>query len=117
MTNSIVTKALCAVAAVAVSMTSLSASASAQSHTVRTAVVEFGDLDLTSAEGKATLDGRLKGAVRQVCGGYDSRNLVDAADHRNCVDEASATAKRASVTLIAAAATGAPLQTSMVLSN
>ncbi len=115
MTNSIVTKALCAVAAVAVSMTSLSASASAQSHTVRTAIVEYGDLDLTSAEGKSTLDARLRGAVRQVCGGYDSRNLFEVADHSNCVKEARASARRATVTLIAAAEAGELTETAIML--
>ncbi|MEO9634636.1 MAG: UrcA family protein [Parasphingorhabdus sp.] len=117
MSNSIFTKALCAAAAIAVSTTGFSASASAQNRTERTAVVSYADLDLNSADGQATLQGRLSGAVRKVCGSYDAKNLVDTRDHDVCMKQASASAQRASVTIMAAAKSGKPIETAMVISN
>lgn len=117
MLNNIFTKALCAAAAIAVTATGFSASANAQSRTVRTAVVDYADLDLNSEDGQATLQGRLKGAVRKVCGSYDSKNLVDVRDHGVCMDQANASAQRASVTIMAAAKSGKPLETAMAISN
>jgi UrcA family protein len=117
MSNKIFTRALCAAAAIAVTATGFSASANAQARTVRTAVVDFADLDLTSEDGQSTLQGRLKGAVRKVCGSYDSKNLTDARDHDACMDEASASAQRASVTIMAAVKSGKPVKTAMAISN
>ena len=117
MSNSIFNKALCAAAAIAVTSTGFAASANAQARTERTATVSYADLDLTSEDGKATLQGRLKGAVRKVCGRYDSKNLVDVQDHGKCMDQASASAKRATVTIMTAAASGQPVETAMVISN
>ena len=117
MSNSIFTKALCAAAAVAITATGFSASAQAQDRIVRTAAVSYADLDLASEDGKATLEARLKGAVRKVCGGYNAKDLADTMDHRACMQEAGASAKRASVTLLAAAAAGEPIETAMVISN
>ncbi|WP_417819104.1 UrcA family protein [Tritonibacter scottomollicae] len=117
MSNSMFTKTLCAAAAIALTATGFSVSANAQNRTVRTAVVNYGDLDLTSEDGRSTLQGRLKGAVRKVCGGYDSKSLVDAQDHGVCIEEASASAQRASVTIMAAAKSGKPVETTMVISN
>ena len=117
MSNTLFTKALCAAAAIAVTVTGFSASASAQNRTVRTATVSYSDLDLNSEDGQATLQGRLKGAVRKVCGSYDSKNLIDIQDHDTCMDQANASAQRASVTIMAAAKSGKPVETAMVISN
>ncbi len=117
MTSSIYTKALCAAAAIAVTATGFSASANAQNRTVRTAVVDYADLDLNSEDGQSTLQGRLKGAVRKVCGSYDPKNLVDVQDHGTCMEEANASAQRATVTIMAAAKSGKPAKTAMVISN
>ncbi len=117
MSNSIFTKTLCAAAAIAVSATGFSVSAYAQNRTVRTAVVSYADLDLTSDDGQSTLQGRLKGAVRKVCGGYDAKSLVDSQDHGVCIEQASASAQRASVTIMAAVKSGNPVETAMVISN
>ena len=117
MSNTIFTKALCAAAAITVTATGFAASANAQSQVVHTAVVSYADLDLNSEDGQATLQGRLKGAVRKVCGSYDPKNLVDTQDHGSCLKEANASAQRASVTIMAAAKSGKPLETAMVISN
>jgi|TARA_R110002049_G_scaffold31913_3_gene107144 UrcA family protein len=117
MSNSIFTKALCAAAAIAMTATGFSAGANAQSRIVRTAAVEYADLDLNSEDGQATLQGRLKGAVRKVCGAYDSKNLADMQDHRICMSEANSSAQRASVTIMAAARSGKPSETAMMISN
>lgn len=117
MSNSIFTKSLCAAAAIAVTATGFSVSAHAQSRIVRTAVVNYADLDLNSEDGQSTLQGRLKGAVRKVCGSYDPKSLVDMQDHGSCVEEASASARRASVTIMAAVRSGKPVETAMVISN
>ena len=117
MSNSMFTKALCAAAAIAVTATGFSASAQAQNRIVRTAVVSYADLDLTSDDGQSTLEGRLKGAVRKVCGGYDSKSLADVQDHGACMEQASASAQRASVTIMAAIISGKPIETAMVISN
>ncbi len=117
MSNTIFTKALCAAAAIAVTATGFSASAQAQSRTVRTVTVDYADLDLASEDGQSTLQGRLRGAVRTVCGSYDSKNLVEVRDHGVCMNEAQASAQRASVTLMAAVKSGKPVETAMVVSH
>ncbi|MEH6789867.1 UrcA family protein [Parasphingorhabdus sp.] len=117
MPNTVFTKALCAAAAIAVTATGFSASAHAQSRVVRTALVDYADLDLTSEDGQATLQGRLKGAVRKVCGSYDSRSLPDMRDHDICMDEATTSARRASVTIMAAVRSGKPVETALSISN
>ena len=117
MSNSAFTKTLCATAAVAITVTGLSASAQAQNRIVRTAIVSYADLDLNSDDGRSTLQGRLKGAVRKVCGGYDPKSLVDMQDHGSCMEQANASAQRARVTIMAAVAAGEPIETAMVISN
>lgn len=58
------------------------------------AVVEFGDLDLTTEAGRATLDSRLTRAVRNVCGGYPSRtSLAQLGAYYSCVADARASYK------------------------
>ena len=117
MLKSVYTKGLAAAVAITVSATGLSATANAQSKTVRTAVVHFEDLDLNSTEGQETLAGRLKGAVRQVCGGFDNRSLADMRDHKSCTNEANLSARRAKVEILAAAKAGKPVETAMVISR
>ncbi len=106
MKTNIFSKSLFAIAAVAVTTVGFSTSASAGGRTERTAVVEYGDLDLTTEDGKASFNGRIKGAMRQVCGGFDTKSLVDKRDHNNCMDEAQQSASRATVTILAAAEAG-----------
>ncbi|QJB70044.1 UrcA family protein [Parasphingorhabdus halotolerans] len=117
MTKTLLNKALMAAAAVAITTTGFAASASAQNRTVRSVAVDYSDLDLVSAAGKATLQGRIKGAVRQVCGSYDSKSLRDMADHGNCMEQASNSAQRATVTIMAAAAAGKPIKTALLVKN
>jgi UrcA family protein len=58
--------------------------------TVRHQVVRYGDLNLASANGRATFQIRLKGAVETVCGPQaDLRNFDEAADYKACVAKAS----------------------------
>ncbi len=106
MKTNLFNKSLFAAAAVAVTTVGFSASASAGNRIERTAVVEYGDLDLTSEDGKATFKGRIRGAVRKVCGSYDATSLFDKQDQGNCMDEAKLSASRASVTILAAAEAG-----------
>lgn len=118
MLKAVFTKGLVAAAAVAVTATGLSATtASAQERIVRTAIVHYDDLDLASTEGRETLEGRLKGAVKQVCGSNRRALLAETLDHQNCVAEAKASATRAKVTIMAAAASGEPVETAMVISR
>ena len=117
MSNSIFTKSLCAAAAIAITATGFSAGANAQNRIKRTAVVSYADLDLTSADGKSALQGRLKGAVREVCGSVNMKSLADVQDHGICMEQASASAKRATVTILAAAKSGKSVETAMVISN
>ena len=117
MLNIIFTKAVCAVAAIGLTATGFTVSAKAQSRTVLTAVVNYTDLDLNTEDGQTTLQGRLKGAVRKVCGSYDSKNLVDVQDYGVCINQANSSAKRASVTIMAAEKSGKPIETAMVISN
>ena len=117
MTKTLLNKALMAAVAVAVSTAGFAASANAQNRTVKSVAVEYGDLDLASVEGKTTLEGRIKGAVRQVCGSYDAKSLRDMADHGNCMDQANSSAQRATVTIMAAAAAGKPVKTALLVQN
>ena len=115
MKTNLLNKTLFAAAAVALTTVSFNASASAQDRTVRTAEVSFADLDLTSDKGKATLQGRIKGAVRKVCSSYDRLNLREVMDQKNCVQESYFSARQGMVSLIAAAEAGEPVQTAMVI--
>lgn len=95
--------------------TGTSTAASAQWREVRTATVGYGDLNLLSDEGKATLQGRIRGAIRSVCGTYDTRSIKDRMDHNQCWEEASTSARQASVTIMAEAAAGKLKETAMVI--
>jgi len=115
MAESIFTRTVLAAASATLVATGLSATANAQSREVRTALVEYGDLNLLSDDGKATLKGRINGAIRKVCGTYDTRAIRDRMDHSKCWEEASMSAKQASVTIMAVAAAGKLKETAMVI--
>jgi UrcA family protein len=69
----------------------------------RTAAVRYGDLDLGSDAGRATLERRLRTAARQVCDtGID--DVVAQADQQRCRSEAVVATRRAVETAVAAAA-------------
>lgn len=115
MKNSILNKGLYTAAAIALTATGFTASASAQARTTKSVEVSYADLDLSSDAGQNILDGRIKGAVRKVCGGYERMNLSQIADHSNCVEEANLSAKRAKVSLIAQATAGTLRETAMIV--
>lgn len=54
--------------------------------------VQYGDLDLASAQGRGRFDARINSAVRSVCGIADSRDLKEMAQMRRCRREALALA-------------------------
>lgn len=61
--------------------------------------VVYGDLDLTTADGRAVLDARLDRAARKICGGMlEARNLQMMQARRSCLAEAR-TSYRAQVDL------------------
>jgi UrcA family protein len=60
----------------------------------RTAEVRYGDLDLGSDAGRATLERRLRTAARQVCNA-DVDDVVAQADQQRCRSEAMAATRRA----------------------
>lgn len=49
-------------------------------------VVRFGDLDLSSSEGVATLYQRLRSAAEMACGVYDTRDPARRANFNVCVE-------------------------------
>lgn len=118
MTLNPMTKTLCAAVALSLSGLTLTSVVQAETRSYRTAAVAYGDLDLASAAGQATLQSRIKAAVRRVCGSGMGRQALSAAmDAQRCHAEAMASAKRASVSLIAAARSGKPAQTSFLVGN
>jgi UrcA family protein len=76
------------------------AAAPAEAAEVRTATIEVSRYDLTRAEGRSAVEGRVIGAARQLCaeGGVDWRNLNENAAFKLCV----ATAVRDARTQMAA---------------
>jgi UrcA family protein len=79
----IVTSALAAL-----SLAALSTPASAETVSI---VVPYGDLNLSSAKGMATLERRVERAIDRICGN-DSRPLHLAAAQQQCADAAKASA-------------------------
>jgi len=73
---------------------------------VRSIEVPFVDLDLTTPEGAATLEHRLRAATTQVCGSLPRGPLREVSDYKNCVRETEESGQRAMVTLIARAEAG-----------
>ena len=73
--------------------------------------VSYADLNLSSAAGRATLDNRVKGAARFVCGSVDGPSIAEHNRHQKCRSSALAEAnaqvdevlaRRGSVTVLAA---------------
>ncbi len=86
-------------------------SAPAAVHLDRTSqkavTVRFGDLDLGTAEGVATLNERIAAAARRVCpmsGSLEERRI-----HAQCTEKAIATARRDVQTALAGTASPGPL--------
>lgn len=52
--------------------------------------VPYGDLDLTKAEGRDTLDRRLTRAARQVCGDRSARSVALIAARKDCLADVRA---------------------------
>jgi UrcA family protein len=59
---------------------------------VKSKVVNYADLDLSSDYGARTLMRRISGAARMVCSPPSDRQLADAADYQNCRADAEARA-------------------------
>jgi len=72
----------------------------------RTTEVQYGDLDLTTEAGAATLETRMRGAVRSVCAPAPRGTFADSLDYQRCMTDASDASHRAMVTLIARARSG-----------
>ncbi len=70
--------------AAAVALTTLAAP-SVNAQTAPTAKVFYGDLNLATAAGQATLKSRISGAARAVCGRSDSEDLASRVNHTNCL--------------------------------
>lgn len=96
-------KSLFAVAALAASAAVVSPALAGVTGHVRTAIVSYADLDLTTEAGVDTLNGRIRRAAADVCGAPMPMSLLDFADMKACRAEAVASARRAAVTVIAAA--------------
>lgn len=75
-------------------------------RTVRSVEVKFVDLDLTTQEGAATLETRLRAASRQVCSTGNGTSLREHMAEKACIDQTLASSKRAMVTLVARAEAG-----------
>jgi UrcA family protein len=59
----------------------------AVAETVKTTVL-YDDLDLSTASGMATLEGRVQGAAKRICGRAELRDIKDVSDRRRCLREA-----------------------------
>ena len=66
--------------------------APAAAETVSVAV-PYGDLDLSTAAGMATLNGRIATAAKRICGGADVRSFRDTVDHNRCMQETHRSAR------------------------
>lgn len=64
---------------------SLSVLASPTTAETRTVSVPYGDLDISSSPGLATLEGRIRKAIRTVCGRADPLNLASRRAQRRCM--------------------------------
>jgi UrcA family protein len=62
----------------------LAAPVQAQAIDLDTRAVSYGDLDLSSSEGRKTLDRRLSLAVTQVCGEFSARSSLVNRKVREC---------------------------------
>ena len=89
-----VRKTLIAVAAVTAALASTTvAVAPAAAQTIEVVQVAYGDLNLATASGRASLDGRIAYAARQLCGDYSHLELKFAAQSRDCQQSVIASAQ------------------------
>ena len=78
------------IAALGLALAVNTAPAAAQSMSID---VDYSDLDLTSPQGQATLDKRIAGAARKICGGDEQRTgtrIVMDSKMRACIAEVKA---------------------------
>ena len=64
------------------------AGASAPNEEQQSVAVRYDDLNLSTDRGRDRLTGRVKIAIRQVCGSYSRRTLAERIDTRRCEAEA-----------------------------
>lgn len=74
----------------ALSLAVLSTPAAAETVSI---AVPYGDLDLSTSKGMATLDGRIEAATARICGRPDARRVRDGADHERCLRETQASVR------------------------
>ena len=79
---------LTAAAAIATALPTAAVAQPASSVTVA-----YGDLDLGSNSGVATLEARISGAVRRVCEQPRAPGIAEWSDYRNCLRDARAAAR------------------------
>jgi UrcA family protein len=72
-------------------ISALPAAASIPDYDTRSVTVDYSDLDLSHARGVSTLQDRVSGAVRTVCGGPAS-GLFEQSDQHRCIKIAASTA-------------------------
>jgi UrcA family protein len=82
---------------------SLVAFATPVSAETQSVTVSYGDLDLDTPQGIATLESRIQAASRKICGSTEVRDIHDGVDQQRCVQ-----ATNASVTIELARLTGKP---------
>lgn len=70
--------------AAAASITTVSAATAGVMEDSASIAVQVQDLDLASAAGRATLDGRVDGAARKICDRIGVFSLVEEAGQRSC---------------------------------
>ena len=82
----------------------LPAQAPAQDGSAMSSVrVSYRDLDLRTAAGRATLQGRLNGAVRKLCPRYYAVGIGEILERGRCLRQTSADARRQARIVIARA--------------
>jgi len=88
------TKVKCSIllAAVAIGALSIASAGAAQQPDPNSTSVHFGDLNIHTPEGIATLFRRIRRAAQAVCGPYEIRDLMQASGARICFDDAVANA-------------------------
>ncbi len=96
---------LAAMSAMSIAALAAPASAAPAGQAIR---VEYSDLNLTTAEGQATLDRRLDDAARQVCGigAMQTGTRMESRDARRCYREAKTSLAQQFANLVQAPAKG-----------
>ncbi len=79
-------------AACSIAIFSTPAAAKTEAETV-SIEIPYGDLNLATAAGMETLNGRISAAAKRICGRANLRNFVDTADHGQCMQETHRSAR------------------------